>query len=245
MAKPTLTKPHKTPGKKSVRTVRCVISGFDAFGSFTFNPSQKIVELLPTTYEIPRTNIVLKIEKLVLPTCCSESWKLIKRQLGKQHCDVLIMTGLANTRQDLSLERFALNIRDYGMKDNSGHEWNDSQIHKGEVEALKTDLPLVPLRTALRKNNHGVYISNHAGTFICNEVYYQALREKQRSKNLGSVLFLHVPDHKDYVKTMLRLKPEKMENVTSAAKRKSIALQWMADAVLEIASYCAVQSAKR
>jgi pyroglutamyl-peptidase len=238
MQKQTLTKAHKKPAKTRQKTIRCLITGFDSFGSFASNPSQEIVQLLPSEYKIPRTSTVLQIETLVLPTCCVKSWRLIEKQLGRQHLDVLIMIGMAGTRDSLSLERFALNIRDYGMKDNSGHEWNDSPIHKGEAQALKTDLPLVPIRNALRKRNFSTNISNHAGSFICNEVYYQALRYQARSKKLGTVLFLHVPTQANYARTMARANHTDIQSVKSTAKRKEIALQTMADAVLEIAIFC-------
>jgi len=239
MPKQTLTKADKKPHKTRQKTIRCLITGFDAFGTNASNTSQEIVEMLPSEYKIPRTNTVLQIETAVLPTCCVNSWRMIRKLLGSQYCDVLIMTGMAGTRFTLNLERFALNIRDYGRKDNCGHEWNDSPIHKGEVEALQTDLPLVALRTALRKKKFSASTSYHAGTFICNEVYYQALRYQAQSQKLGAVLFVHVPTQKNYVGTMMRANHADVQSVKSAAKRKEIALAAMSDAVLEIASFCA------
>ena len=103
MLKQTLTKAHKKPQKSRQKTIRCLITGFDAFGSFPTNPSQEIVALLPKEHEIPRTNAVLQIETLILPTCCVKSWRLLKKQLGSQYCDILIMTGSANA--GLSRER--------------------------------------------------------------------------------------------------------------------------------------------
>lgn len=215
-----------------------MITGFDAFGKYDANPSQRIAELLPEEFEIPRTNIVVKIDKLVAPTCCKESWKLISKQLARNEYSSLIMVGLSGGRGTISLERFALNIRDYGIPDNNGHKYDGLPIYKGEAEALKTNLPLTDLRKVLRAKKFPTDTSNFAGSFICNEVFYQGLRYQQKTGALNSVLFVHVPQTKDFARTLVESKHADFVLLKSAAARSTRALRMMTEAVQEIAIYC-------
>ncbi len=215
-----------------------MITGFDSFGKFTFNPSQRIAESLPEEFKIPRTNVLVEVDTLVLPTCCKKSWRAIRNQLSKNQYKFLIMIGLASGRSRISLERYALNIRDYGIPDNDGHRYDGTPIYKGESEALKTNLSLTDLRRVLRGKNFPTEVSNFAGSFICNEVYYHALRYKEETGALNSVLFVHVPEPKDLARTMVEAKHIEMESVKSAAARSTKALQLMTNCVQEIATYC-------
>lgn len=220
------------------RTERCLITGFDAFGKYDTNPSQRIAELLPEKLKIPRTNLSVEIDTLVVPTCCKQSWRLIAKQLSRAEYSSLILVGLAGGRKRIALERFALNIRDYGIKDNNGHKYDGTPIYRGEPEALRTDLPLTHLRDTLRKKQFPAEISNFAGSFICNEVYYQGLRYKEKNRALKSVLFVHVPQLKDLANTLVEAEHEKIMDIKSSAARSSAALRMMTECVQEIAAYC-------
>ncbi|RTL38047.1 MAG: pyroglutamyl-peptidase I [Candidatus Melainabacteria bacterium] len=226
------------PKNSQSRTVRCLITGFDAFGKHASNPSQRIAELLPNQFEIPRTNLSVEIDTLVIPTCCKQSWRLISKQLAKDDYSSLIMVGMAGGRKRIALERFALNIRDYGIKDNNGHKYDGTPIYEGEPEALKTDLPLTHLRDTLRKKNIPAEVSNFAGSFICNEVYYQGLRYKEKNGGLSSVLFVHVPQIKDLANTLVEAEHEEITAIKSPAARNKAALNLMTDCVQDIAAYC-------
>ncbi len=220
------------------RTERCLITGFDAFGKYDTNPSQRIVGLLPEEFKISRTNLSVEIDTLVVPTCCKQSWRLISKQLAKSDYSSLILVGLAGGRKRIALERFALNIRDYGIKDNNGHKYDGTAIYKGEPEALKTDLPLTKLRDHLRRKYIPTEVSNFAGSFICNEVYYQGLRYKEKTGELNSVLFVHVPQIKDLTNTLSEAGHKEISSLKSTAARNALALQMMTDCVQEIAAYC-------
>lgn len=183
--------------------------------------------------------MLVEVDTLVLPTCCKQSWRLIQRQLAGHEYDNLIMLGLAGSRTKMNLERFALNIRDYGgMPDNNGHKYDGTPIYKGEPEALKTNLPLTDLRRILKGKNFPTEISNYAGAFICNEVYYHALRYKENTSALNSVLFVHVPQPKEFARALVEGKHKVMDGAKSPASRSTKALQLMTSCVQEIAVYC-------
>jgi pyroglutamyl-peptidase len=175
----------------------CVVTGFDAFGGQEKNPSELAVGRLPDVLNLD-TQKRVRLVKGTLPTCCHGGWGELKGLLEKEGAEarLVVMTGVAGTRNAICLERFALNIRDYRIADNSGHQWKDEAIVEGGAEALKTDLPLRAFADAMNKAGYVTDVSNHAGSFICNETYYRALAELKKEGR--AVLFVHVPPPEKY-----------------------------------------------
>lgn len=101
----------------------------------------------------------------------------------------------AASRQHLSLERFALNVRDYGIADNEGEIIQDSFVDQQEQDLLRTSLSLPPLAALIKAAGYPCEVSNHAGTFICNELYFKALAycRKNGRGRIKAVLFVHLP----------------------------------------------------
>lgn len=230
------------------RHTRILITGFDAFEKFKANPSQLLVESLPEKITGRGSGVSLEIETLVIPTCCNSAWSRLQRRLNsaQEPYSMLIMTGLANKRTNLSLERFALNIRDYRIKDNGGHVYDDVPIDKRGPDALRTDSPLIELKAALARKGFPSDISNHAGTFLCNEVYYRALRYQQQHKGLNDVLFIHIPQPGAYLKTIEALSQthEKSRTAKNASIKRKDAVR-RSDAVRSSAAAKSSAAVKR
>jgi pyroglutamyl-peptidase len=178
--------------------VTCLVTGFDAFGEHSSNPSQLIVEALPEEIDLGKQ--VIKFNKLVLPSCCTEAWKELKKAIKQlpQKNAILIMTGYAQVRETITIERFALNVRDYRIPDNNKHQKFDEWIDRKGPEAIRTKVPVIELQKHLRKKGFASEISNSAGTFVCNDSYYQALRYQQINDCPKLVLFMHLPPPERY-----------------------------------------------
>lgn len=181
---------------------RVLVAGFDAFDNLDANPSQMVVETLQSPFKLPGRKGEVLLDTLVLPTCCNKAWTKLKRKLdaNKDAYSAVILTGVAAKREKISLERFALNIRDYRIKDNSGHQYLDKLIEKNAPDALKTTLSVASISKLLTKSGVLCEVSNHAGTFICNEVYFKCLRYQEKQRKSAPVLFVHLPLAKTYAK---------------------------------------------
>ena len=181
---------------------RVLVAGFDAFDDLDANPSQTIVETLGASIKLPGRKDEVLLDTLVLPTCCNKAWGKLKRMMdaNKNEYSAVILTGVAAKREKISLERFALNIRDYRIKDNGGHQYLDELIEKDAPDALKTSLSVATMSKALAKNGVVCDVSNHAATFICYDVYYKALANQEKLKHPAQVLFVHLPLPKTYAK---------------------------------------------
>lgn len=181
---------------------RVLVAGFDAFDNLDANPSQIIVETLGSSIKLPGRKGEVLLDPIVLPTCCNKAWSKLKRKMdaNKGAYDAVILTGVAAKREKISLERFALNIRDYRIKDNGGHQYVDQLIEKGAPDAVKTALSIAAISKTLAKSGILCEVSNHAGTFICNEVYFKCLRYQEKQKHSAQVLFVHLPLPNTYVR---------------------------------------------
>lgn len=183
-------------------SIQVIVTGFDPFHNNRLNPSQLAVERMPSSVKIDEANRA-EVTSLVLPTCCDNAWGALKPAVdavADQPFFVLI-TGLAESRDHICLERFGLNVRYYRGPDNSGHVHHDEYLEDGP-DAIRTIVPLFALADHLRKKRIACDISNHAGSFICNETYYRSLNRWQSDKNCRGVLFVHVPPFKKYFKTI-------------------------------------------
>lgn len=186
--------------------MHCIVSGFDAFANFSYNPTQAVVEGLPQSIPVPGTGQQAIVHRLVLQTCCEQAWPAVAAlaaSLDDQPV-LLIHTGLADLRTRINLERFALNLRDYRIPDNHQHQPVDEHIDDHGPEALRTSIPLPDLAATLTSRGILCEVSNHAGSFLCNEVYYRSLRWLQTSGRPGAALFMHFPLPETYADYLLK-----------------------------------------
>jgi pyroglutamyl-peptidase len=176
------------------RPIRCIIAGFDPFGESTFNPSGEIALAFPDLITVPDLADI-PTEKVLLPTCCNESWKVLLGALKKFPDDdlVVFLFGLNERGTNLHLERRALNCRKYRIADNNGHKHPQSKIYMSEGEMFSTAVAVESVVSTLVENGIPSEVSDHAGLFVCNEIYFRTLSHQAEHKNLKQSLFIHVP----------------------------------------------------
>jgi len=166
--------------------LKVLLTGFDRFGEHDFNPSERLVRAMAARGLV---DFVCEI----LPTEYKRADSIIRERIRALRPDILLGTGVAATRPTLCLERVALNIDDAEIADNRGVLRSGSSIEPRGPLALETGCALPPIADRLRIAGIAVAISTHAGTFLCNHVYYAALAELKRHQIAGKCLFLHLP----------------------------------------------------
>ena len=101
--------------------------------------------------------------------------------------DIIIHLGVAVERESNSLETIAYNI--VGQSPDA-----EGQVFSGltgnEAE-FNCPLNLEDLSEKLIEAGFDVKISNSAGDYLCNFIYYQSLQRSSGTK--ASVLFIHIP----------------------------------------------------
>lgn len=91
----------------------------------------------------------------------------------------------------IRLERLAINMMDSAKGDNDGYIPDEEIICSEAPLALKTALPVKQLFTDCVNAGLPTMVSNSAGLYVCNRIYFEALRHTTNS------LFVHIPKNMD------------------------------------------------
>jgi pyroglutamyl-peptidase len=121
-----------------------------------------------------------------------KSLALLEQEIHRTQPDLVICAGLAGGQGEINLERVASNIEDATIPDNAGNQPVNRPVVRGGPAAYWSTLPVTAIVTALREANLPARISNSAGTFVCNHVFYGLMR---LLKGMPMVRggFIHVP----------------------------------------------------
>jgi pyroglutamyl-peptidase len=130
-----------------------------------------------------------------LPTTFTGSLRTLA-QLLKLHKPVLVMcVGQAGGRSALSLERIAININDARIADNAGQRPLDAPVVPGGPAAYFSTLPIKAMLRALQQAGVAAEVSQTAGTFVCNHVFYGLMHALATQRGFKGTRggFIHVP----------------------------------------------------
>lgn len=175
---------------------KILLTGFNAFGNLQINPSQVIVE------EINRTkrdfkNIQLYTE--ILQTEFKASEEKIIKLIEEIKPDIVACLGVAITSNKFHLERVALNIDDTFEPDNIGYQPCGISIRQDGPTSYFSNLHLSDLCNALNTNGFPTVISNHAGTYVCNHIFYVVAHETNKLNPDCRCGFIHIPLPSEYI----------------------------------------------
>lgn len=166
-----------------------LVTGFDAFGSLDVNVSEEVIRALPRAWT---ADVALRTE--VLPTVYGEARARIVTLIQRLSPDAVVLLGVGRGRGEIQLERVALNLDDSETADNRGERRVGETIDAVGPVGYWSTLPLEAMRSRMMAAGARVSISNHAGTFLCNHVFYAARREIERSGKRVPCGFVHLPE---------------------------------------------------
>ena len=109
------------------------------------------------------------------------------------HPAVVLHLGLAGGRARIALERVAVNVMDYAVPDNAGCQKADEPCVATGAVAYFTTLPLRAILGRLTDAGIPAYLSDTAGTYLCNQTLYTTLHAVAAVPAPPRVGFLHVP----------------------------------------------------
>jgi len=178
---------HTKPGNTLPMVL---LTGFDAFGGDSINPSWLAAQALDG--EILENHRVVAAQ---LPCDFAASSKALSALLRQYQPVLVLCLGLAGGRAKLSLERVAINVQDARIADNAGAQPIDLPITANGPVGYFSTLPIKAMLQALTAAGIPADVSQTAGTFVCNHVFYalmQALK-KQRFNVKARGGFAHLP----------------------------------------------------
>ncbi|NJE11935.1 pyroglutamyl-peptidase I [Thermococcus sp. LS2] len=167
--------------------MKVLVTGFEPFGGENVNPSWEAVKMLPDV--IGNAEIV----KYQLPVSFKKVRELLPEIISKEKPEVIILTGQAGGRVNITVERVAINVMDSTKEDNDGYKPEDEPIFEDAPAAYFSTLPIKRIVKALRENKIPAMVSNTAGTYVCNTAMFTALHYVAINKLNAKAGFIHVP----------------------------------------------------
>jgi pyroglutamyl-peptidase len=195
--------------------MKVLVTGFEPFGGEKINPSWEAVKELPE--KIGNAEII----KHQLPV----SFKGVREKLPKiiedVRPDVVVLTGQAGGRVNITVERVAINVMDARMEDNEGYKPEDEPIFEDAPAAYFATIPVKRIVNALRENKIPAMVSNSAGTYVCNTAMYTALHYIAINGLEAKAGFIHVP----YIPEQVLEKPQPSMSLEMIRKAIEIAIK--------------------
>jgi len=165
---------------------KVLISGFKPFGGATLNPSELLVNVLERD-QIPGVELFT----VILPVEFDRSAEILLEKVKQIQPDLVIAFGQAEGRTAINPEKFAINLDDARIPDNSGDERKDVVIDKNGSDSYVTTLPIEMMVDAMKREGYPADISLSAGAFVCNHIFYK-LQKTLIGSNIRSG-FVHLP----------------------------------------------------
>jgi pyroglutamyl-peptidase len=167
-----------------------LLTGFEPFGGESVNPSWMAVQSLHG-----RRIGGHKIVAAQLPTVFDSSLTELSRLLRTHRPALVACVGQAGGRAAISLERVAINVNDARIPDNLASQPVDTPVVAGGPAAYFTTLPIKAMLQALQRGGIAAEVSQTAGTFVCNHVFYGLMHALATTRGLKKTRggFIHVP----------------------------------------------------
>lgn len=171
-----------------------LLTGFEAFaddpGGTGLNPSAAVVLALQGQQMAQH-----RVLGAVLP-CEYEAAVAVLEALIEQHRPQLVVClGQAGGRAAISIERVALKLDDAVLTDNAGVQRCDLPVLPGTPAAYFATLPIKAMLAAVQGAGMACELSNSAGGFVCNHVFYRLMHRLAGPSTPPTVRggFIHLP----------------------------------------------------
>jgi pyroglutamyl-peptidase len=165
-----------------------LLAGFGPFGGETINPALEVARRLEGR-AVGNRRIVAR-ELPVVRGLCLEVLLAVIHELDPA---VVIALGQAGGRAGITPERIAINVDDYRIADNAGARPIDEPVDADGPVAYWSTLPVKAMVRAMLDAGVPARVSNSAGTFVCNHLFYGLMRHLAAEGNVRRGGFIHMP----------------------------------------------------
>eukprot|EP01111_Echinosteliopsis_oligospora_P007346 TRINITY_DN2223_c0_g1_i1.p1 TRINITY_DN2223_c0_g1~~TRINITY_DN2223_c0_g1_i1.p1 ORF type:complete len:216 (-),score=43.11 TRINITY_DN2223_c0_g1_i1:4-651(-) len=174
------------------------VSGFGPFAGVEVNPTQILLQHLPSADEI-------NVEEI--KSCCIEtSIQGVDESLAKMVAEnnthelskhIFVHFGVNSSQTAFRLERIAWNENTFRVPDQRGQQPVKQTIEISGKPGLHSQILVDPLHHYLCCLGFPVEISHDAGRFLCNYIFYRSVARAEVSNQTTSsknyAIFVHMP----------------------------------------------------
>ena len=164
-----------------------LLTGFEPFGGSRVNPSIEACRRLEG-----RTFNGYRVAVEAIPLRYAEVRPRLLESIESHSPSAVVCTGQSGSAT-INVERVAVNVADARIPYNCGDKPRDRVIVEGGPAAYFTGLPYRRLLRALEEAKVPCSLSNSAGTFGCNHVFYELMHHLSLSGVEMPAGFIHVP----------------------------------------------------
>ncbi|PFH09463.1 pyroglutamyl-peptidase [Collimonas sp. PA-H2] len=165
-----------------------LLTGFEPFEQEPLNPSWEAVRALDG-WQCEGARVVAR----QLPCVFGTALQTLDELLAEFKPMLVLCVGQAGGRSQLSLERVAINVDDARIADNAGRQPIDQPICGDGPAAYFSTLPIKGMVKAMRAAGAPAEVSQTAGTFVCNHVFYGLMHSLAQQAPAVRGGFLHIP----------------------------------------------------
>ena len=169
--------------------MRILITGFEPFGGSDTNITQEIISQLPA--QIGNREIMT----ICLPVSFQRAPVALQQAIAQHQPDMILLLGQCPASESIRLERFAMNMMDAKNPDNDGYTPSEDTIYLKAPLAYHSPINIKTIVHHLQEKELPAVVSNSAGLYVCNRVYYEALHLQRKA------LFVHIPKNFDISKS--------------------------------------------
>ena len=171
---------------------KILISGFEPFNKDLTNPSGDWINWMKSK----ESREDLEICGIILPVTFGGAFLEFKKAYDEFCPDLVILTGFAKNRLDLTVERIGINWVDARIPDNDNVLINSQKIDEEGPDGLFTTIDIKRLIELAAIRGVTLKLSTSAGEYVCNDLLYKVLCY-DKSKRVPAT-FIHLPGLNDY-----------------------------------------------
>lgn len=179
-----MTQPTVAPAASAAPVL---VTGFEPFDQDLINPSWEVARALNGAWIAGAM-----VHAVQLPCVFGRAADRLQQAMQELQPQLVIGLGLASGRSEWQPERVAINCDDARIADNAGQQPIDTAVVPGAPAAYFSSLPIKAIVQALRAAGVPASVSNTAGSFVCNHVFYALMHQLRLQPGVRGG-FVHVP----------------------------------------------------
>jgi len=172
-------------------TTDVLLTGFAPFDGAEVNESWETVRRAAPILRAKG----LAVTSLELPVEFGRAGELLTSAVREHRPPLVLCLGLAAGRTGITPERVALNVRDARIPDSAGTSPIDEPVVEDGPVGYFSTLPVKAMVAALAEEGVPGAVSQTAGTYVCNDVFYTLQHLLATDAVLAGIRggFVHVP----------------------------------------------------
>lgn len=165
-----------------------LLTGFEPFAGESVNPSWEAVRRLDG-WDCRGHRVAARR----MPCVFGAALAALEAAVAETNPAVILSVGQAQSRADVSIERIAVNLDDARIPDNAGNQPLDAPVIAGGPAAYFASLPVKAMVAAVLAAGLPASLSQTAGSFVCNHLFYGACHLRATQRPDLRVGFVHIP----------------------------------------------------